>query len=250
MADTQDSPFTAQKYVDRRKACSACVNCDVRTMAVCAALADDELAELDKIMTSRHLAPNEMLVTEGDPLKRAYSLTSGMLRLSIALPDGRRQITGFLLPGDYLGLADDEVHSSTAEAVGTVQLCSFSTREMHALMERYPKLKDRLHSFTRSALRQARDNQMILGRLAPVEKLASFLLALSARAAEHKLSANPLSLPMSRTDIADYLGLTIETVSRSFTKLRNTGMIRLPDPQTVELMDMRALEAVAGMSVH
>jgi CRP/FNR family transcriptional regulator len=121
---------------------------------------------------------------------------------------------------------------------------------MHALMERYPKLKDRLHSFTRSALRQARDNQMILGRLAPVEKLASFLLALSARAAEHKLSANPLSLPMSRTDIADYLGLTIETVSRSFTKLRNTGMIRLPDPQTVELMDMRALEAVAGISVH
>jgi CRP/FNR family transcriptional regulator len=121
LADTQDSPFTAQKYVDRRKACSACVNCDVRTMAVCAALADDELAELDKIMTSRHLAPNEMLVTEGDPLKRAYSLTSGMLRLSIALPDGRRQITGFLLPGDYLGLADDEVHSSTAEAVGSVR---------------------------------------------------------------------------------------------------------------------------------
>jgi CRP/FNR family transcriptional regulator len=219
-------------------------------MAVCAALADDEIAELEKIMTSRNLAPDEMLVSEGDPLKRFYSLTAGMLRLSIGLPDGRRQITGFLLPGDYFGLADDDVHSSTAEAIGMVQLCSFPTREMQALMERFPKLKDRLHTFTRSALRQARDNQMILGRLAPVEKLASFLLTLSARAAEHKLSANPLSLPMSRIDIADYLGLTIETVSRSFTKLRNTGLIRLNDPHIVELVDRRALEAVAGMDLH
>lgn len=229
-----------------RRPCGACTNCDVRTMAVCAALADDEIFELERIMTSRNLAPDEMLVSEGDPLRRVYSLTAGVLRLSIALPDGRRQITGFLFPGDYFGLADDDLHSSTAEAVGTVQLCSFPTREMQALMERFPKLKDRLHAFTRSALRQARDNQMILGRLTPVEKLASFLLTLSARAAEHKLSANPLSLPMSRTDIADYLGLTIETVSRSFTKLRNTGLIRLPEPHLVELVDKRALQAVAG----
>jgi CRP/FNR family transcriptional regulator len=219
-------------------------------MAVCAALADDEIFELERIMTSRNLVPDEMLVSEGDPLRRVYSLTAGVLRLSIALPDGRRQITGFLLPGDYFGLADDDVHSTTAEAVGMVQLCSFPTREMQALIERFPKLKDRLHAFTRSALRQARENQMLLGRLAPVEKLASFLLILSARAAEHKLSANPLSLPMSRTDIADYLGLTIETVSRSFTKLRNKDLIRLPEPHLVELVDKRALQAVAGMDIH
>jgi CRP/FNR family transcriptional regulator, anaerobic regulatory protein len=219
-------------------------------MAVCAALEDDEIAELEKIMTSRNLVSDEMLVSEGDLLKRVYSLTAGMLRLSIAVPDGRRQVIGFLLPGDYFGLGDDDVHSSTAEAIGSVQLCSFPTRDMEALMERFPKLKDRLYAFTRSALRQARDNQMILGRLAPVEKLASFLLTLSARAAEHKLSADPLRLPMSRTDIADYLGLTIETVSRSFTKLRNNGLIRLPDPQLVEFVDRRALQAVAGMDLH
>ncbi|TDK39819.1 cyclic nucleotide-binding domain-containing protein [Rhizobium deserti] len=219
-------------------------------MAVCAALADDEVAELEKIMTSRNLVPDEMLVSEGDPLRRVYSLTAGVLRLSIALPDGRRQITGFLLPGDYFGLADDDVHSATAEAIGAVQLCSFTTRDMQALMERFPKLKDRLHAFTRMALRQARDNQVMLGRLTPVEKLASFLLTLSMRAAEHKLSANPLSLPMSRTDIADYLGLTIETVSRSFTKLRNTGLIQLPEPHIVELVDNRGLQAVAGMDFH
>jgi CRP/FNR family transcriptional regulator len=218
----------------------------VRNLAICAALSDDEVGELERIMTSKSLGPDEMLVSEGDPLKRVYSLTGGMLRLSVGLPDGRRQITGFLLPGDYLGLADEDIHSSTAEAIGQVELCSFSAREMAVLIERFPRLKDRLHRFTRSALRQARDNQMILGRLAPVEKLASFLLALSQRAEEHRLPSNPLPLAMSRTDIADYLGLTIETVSRSFTKLRNHGLIRLPDPHLVELVNKPALEAVAG----
>nr|WP_320188943.1 helix-turn-helix domain-containing protein [Agrobacterium rosae]MDX8332921.1 helix-turn-helix domain-containing protein [Agrobacterium rosae] len=233
-----------------RKACGACVDCDVRTMAVCAALEEHEIGALERIMTSRTLTPDEMLVSEGDPLKRFYCLTSGVLRLSIALPDGRRQITGFLLPGDYLGLADDDFHSSSAEAIGDVRLCSFPAREMNSLMEQYPKLKDRLHGFTRAALRQARDNQMILGRLSPVEKLACFLLTLSTRSVEHKLAGNPLALPMSRTDIADYLGLTIETVSRSFTKLRNQGLIALPDPHLVELLDRGALEAVAGIDFH
>lgn len=233
-----------------RKPCGACVDCSVRNLAICAALADDEVAELERIMTSKSIGPDETLVQEGDPLKRVYSLTGGMLRLSIGLPDGRRQITGFLLPGDYLGLADEGFHAASAEAIGAVQVCSFSARDMDALVERFPRLKDRLHRFTRSALRQAQDNQMILGRLAPVEKLASFLLTMSTRAREHNLPFEPLPLPMSRTDIADYLGLTVETVSRSFTKLRNSGLIRLPDPHLVELVDRSALEAVAGLASY
>lgn len=231
-----------------RKPCGACANCCVRDMAICAALADDEIGELERIMSSKSLIADEILVTEGDPLKRVYSVTSGMLRLSVALPDGRRQITGFLLPGDYLGLADEDIHSATAEAIGEAQLCSFSAREIGAVIERFPRLKDRLHRFTRAALRQSRENQMILGRLAPVEKLASFLVTMSDRAAEHCMPFEPLPLPMSRTDIADYLGLTIETVSRSFTKLRNSGHIRLPDPHLVEILNRPALESVAGLS--
>ncbi len=105
-----------------------------------------------------------------------------MLRIYTSLPDGRRQIAGFLFPGDYLGLADDETYSQSAEAVVPSVLCAFSTKEMDDLMERFPKLKERLHQMTRAALRTARDNQLVLGRLAPVEKLASFLLVLSARA--------------------------------------------------------------------
>lgn len=219
-------------------------------MAVCSALQDDEVAELERAMSYVRLDPNDALVEEGEPRRRVYTLTSGMLRLSLALPDGRRQITGFLMPGDYLGLADDETYAQTAEAVVPSGLCSFSVSDMNRLEERFPRLRDRLHLMTRSALREARETQMILGRLAPSEKVASFLLIMSNRAVAHGRPASPIQLPMTRTDIADYLGLTIETVSRTFTKLKTQGLIRLPDPHSVEIADKGRLASVAGITIN
>nr|WP_235822353.1 MULTISPECIES: helix-turn-helix domain-containing protein [Brucella] len=219
-------------------------------MAVCSALDDGDLGALEAIMTSKKLDANEMLVEEGDPKRRVFSLTSGMLRIYTSLPDGRRQIAGFLVPGDYLGLADDDVYSQSAEAVVPSVLCAFSSKEMEALMVSFPRLRERLHQMTREALRTARDNQLVLGRLAPVEKLASFLLVLAARAEKRGEKANLVHLAMNRTDIADYLGLTIETVSRSFTKLKTQGLIQLLDANTVEILSRRSLAAVAGMDIE
>ncbi len=233
-----------------RAPCGVCVDCDVRRMAVCSALDDGDLGALEAIMTSKKLDANEMLVEEGAPKRRVFSLTSGMLRIYTSLPDGRRQIAGFLVPGDYLGLADDDVYSQSAEAVVPSVLCAFSSKEMEALMVSFPKLRERLHQMTREALRTARDNQLVLGRLAPVEKLASFLLVLAARAEKRGDKANLVHLAMNRTDIADYLGLTIETVSRSFTKLKTQGLIQLLDANTVEILSRRSLAAVAGMDIE
>lgn len=233
-----------------RAPCGVCVDCDIRHMAVCSALDDGDLGALEAIMTSKKLDANEMLVEEGDPKRRVFSLTSGMLRIYTSLPDGRRQIAGFLVPGDYLGLADDDVYSQSVEAVVPSVLCAFSSKEMEALMVRFPRLRERLHQMTREALRTARDNQLVLGRLAPVEKLASFLLVLAARAEKRGDKANLVHLAMNRTDIADYLGLTIETVSRSFTKLKTQGLIQLLDANTVEILSRRSLAAVAGMDIE
>lgn len=230
-----------------RAPCGVCMDCDIRRMAVCSALDDGDLNALEAIMTSRKLDANEMLVEEGDQKRRVFSLTSGMLRIYTSLPDGRRQIAGFLVPGDYLGLADDDVYSQSAEAVVPSVLCAFSAKEMDELMESFPKLKERLYQMTREALRAARDNQLVLGRLAPVEKLASFLLVLAARIEKAGGKANLVHLSMNRTDIADYLGLTIETVSRSFTKLKTQGLIQLLDSNTVEILSRRSLASVAGM---
>ncbi len=233
----------------RTKSCGACSDCAVRSMAVCAALPDAEIGEFERIMSSQSLRANELLVEEGDEKKKVFTLTSGMLRLFSMLPDGRRQISGFLFPGDYLGLADDDTYSQSAEAVIPSVLCAFSVADMEDAMERFPSLILRLHEMTRHALRQSRENQMVLGRLAPVEKLASFLLLLSHNAKKRGEPDNPVHLDMSRTDIADYLGLTIETVSRSFTKLRTQGLIQLIDTNTVEIQSMRSLAAVAGLDI-
>ncbi|WP_425349386.1 cyclic nucleotide-binding domain-containing protein [Falsochrobactrum shanghaiense] len=241
-------PFTVEpKSSSHRAACGVCAECEVRQMAVCAALDDDDLGALEAIMTSKKLNANESLVEEGAPKQRVFSLTSGMLRIYTLLPDGRRQITGFLVPGDYLGLADDDVYSQSAEAVVPSVLCAFSAREMDMLMEKFPRLKERLHLMTRDALRTARDNQLVLGRLAPVEKLASFLLVLAARSEKHGGRRDLVHLLMNRIDIADHLGLTIETVSRSFTKLKTQGLIQLPEANIVEILSRRSLAAVAGM---
>lgn len=244
MADTETLARTF------RAPCGACLDCDVRSMAVCAALDDSEVGALERIMSPRGLEHDQTLAQEGDRRSHVYTLTSGMLRLSSALPDGRRQITGFLLPGDYFGLADDRVHTQTAEAVTASNLCAFPIHEMDALMVTYPRLKDRLFVMTQFALRQAQDSQMILGRLTPLEKLAAFLLVFSRRAAAHKQKDNPVLLPMPRADIADFLGLTVETVSRSFSELKKRGLIGLPVAHTVDLKDRAALARLARIELH
>jgi CRP/FNR family transcriptional regulator len=226
-----------------------CVGCTVRNLALCGALEEDEVCELERIMTVTTVEGGMMVHEEGAPRLKVYSLTTGMLRVYSDLVDGRRQIAGFLLPGDYLGLADDTVYSQSVDAIVVSTLCTFAVRDMDALMRRFPALKDRLYDLTRTALKQARDSQMMLGRLAPVEKLASFLLLLSDRHARLGNSVDVLRLDMGRMDIADHLGLTIETVSRSFTKLRAQNLIRLPDSNSVEIVDRRALTAVAGMDL-
>lgn len=240
---------------DPHAPCGGCIACDVRRLAVCAALNDNEVGALERIMVGTQLAANDTLVTEGDRRDRVYTLTAGMLRLSSALPDGRRQITGFLLPGDYLGLADDETFSQTAEAVVPSGICAFPVREMERLTRQYPRIGERLLLMTRTALRQARDSQFVLGRLTPVEKVAHFLVTLATRLAVDGspppgTATHLLPLPMTRTDIADYLGLTIETVSRSFTKLKTAGLIRLHDAHLVEIVDRGALRAMAGLDGH
>ncbi len=219
----------------------------MREQAICGALDPEEVGALEGMLSPVNLEANQTLMSEGAARLRVYSLTSGILRLSNHLSDGRRQITGFVYPGDYLGLADGRAYSQTAEAVTPAQLCSFPVKQMDALMERYPKVKDRLYALTREALARARESQILLGRLAPVEKVASFLLFCARRA---ELAGKPperVDLPMTRTDIADYLGLTVETVSRSFTKLKSQNLIQLPDPHRVEIVDLSTLEKVAGL---
>ncbi|HZD24904.1 MAG TPA: cyclic nucleotide-binding domain-containing protein [Alphaproteobacteria bacterium] len=218
-----------------------CRACTIRELSVCSALSDAEISSLEAILSQAILAPGQTVFYEGDAAEHVYNITSGTVRLSKLLADGRRQVTGFLMPGDFLGFASEDAYTYTAEAVGDVNICRFAVKEFEALFERFPQLERRLLARASNELAEAQDQMMLLGRKSPVEKLASFLLRQSERLERMGEEGNPVRLAMGRSDIADYLGLTVETVSRSFTKLRKDGLIGLPDPNTVVLSDLDGL---------
>jgi CRP/FNR family transcriptional regulator len=214
-------------------------------MAVCSALGIPELAELEAITIHKNYSAGNGLFEEGDPAKYLYNVSSGTIRLYKILPNGRRQITGFLFQGDFLGLASNDTYSYGAEAVDDVSVCQFKAGSLRDLMEGHPELRARLLEMANDELIVAQEQMLLLGRKTPLEKLASFLVRLSRNNEKWLRPASPVMLSMTREDISDYLGLTIETVSRSFTKLKNQGIIALPERNRIDLVDLEQLEELA-----
>ena len=224
-----------------------CLHCSVRHLSVCSALSCDEVQALERITVSMPVPMGATLARTGEPRAHVYTVTEGALRLVRTLADGRRQVNGFVLPGDYLGLSGSDHHRYDIEAIAESRVCRVPTTQMRDLRQRYPHLERKLLQRACQELDAAQDNALALARLQPPERLASFLLRLAAReAALHGRASNRVSLPMGRGDIADHLGLTMETVSRTFTKLRQQGLIALPHLNVVEILDFAALQQLAN----
>jgi CRP/FNR family transcriptional regulator len=224
---------------------SPCAACAVRDMAFCGVLNDQEMPQLLSIVQTVKVDQHGPIIDEGEPADYLFNLTEGAVKLYKLLPDGRRQITGFLFEGDFLGIAMNEKYAYSAEAVGPVSLCRFPRRKLEALLDEFPKLEKRLLGMASNELVQAQDQILLLGRKTAQEKIVSFLLSLSERVTKRGAAPSPISLPMGRADIADYLGLTTETVSRSITNLKRDGHIRLLQGGKVELPDLEALQELA-----
>jgi len=223
---------------------TACAHCDVRHLAVCGALSPEELPRLAAITSSRRVAMGSTLIEEGEPAEDVFTLTCGMLKLYKLLPDGRRQVTGFLLPGDFIGLAVGETYIYSAEAVTPVTACRFRRPAFLGLLDELPALEKRLLGQVSTELAAAQEQMLLLGRKTARERLASFLLALARR--QGVAPGRRLNLPMRRSDIADFLGVTIETVSRTFTTLRKEALISLPDKHSIRIDAPDRLAAAAG----
>lgn len=225
---------------------SPCAACTVRSLTLCAALEDTELAHLTALVTSVELAPGDTLFNETDDAAHIFNITAGVIKVYKLLPDGRRQVTGFLFPGDFAGLARDGGYAYGAEAVTPTTLCRFRRKELEALFRRFPKLERRLLELAWNELVADQEQMMLLGRKTARERIVSFLLMLSARAVRRGQKPTPVNVAMSRNDIADHLGLTTETVSRVLTALRREAVIALPTPGKVELLDRSHLEQLSG----
>ena len=178
------------------------------------------------------------IFVEGEPCSVFYKVVSGTVRTGKLLADGRRQIDGFHFPGDVFGLESGQAHRFTAEAVDQVVVIAFRRSNFCDLVLSDPVFGEQLMASMMSSLDRAHDHMVLLGRKTALEKMASFLLEIANRRA----SADRAELSMQRTDIADHLGLTIETVSRTLTQMVRDGLIRLANAgRTVVLADKAAL---------
>jgi CRP-like cAMP-binding protein len=172
---------------------------------------------------------------EGEPADYLYKVLSGTVRTYKVLTDGRRQIGAFHFPGDIFGLETGSMHLFSAEGTTNVSVLVVRRSSVIAAVARDGELASELWSFTAKELNRSRDHIMLLIKNAQ-ERVATFLLEMAERAA-----GNAVELPMSRQDIADYLGLTIETVSRTLTQLEAAATIELPSSRRIVLRNRRAL---------
>ena len=187
-------------------------------------------------------ARDEALFYEGDDAGTVYRIVEGVVRTSVLMPDGRRHIVDFLHPGDLVGLVPGDTHAHTAEAVTAVTVARMPRARVESVLKQRPAVARTLFAAMQADLVAAHERLLLLGRKSVMERLASFLLILRGRQPDGPV----LHLPMGRTDIADYLGLTIETVSRTFTKMKAAGLIQLADTYRVVILDEERLAEIAA----
>jgi CRP/FNR family nitrogen fixation transcriptional regulator len=201
----------------------------------------DALDALEQLGTQRRFAPGTSIYAEGDRADCWFKVVSGTVRICKQMMDGRRQITEFFHAGEYFGLDDASERAFTAEAIGSVILMRFNCAATERLIDQRPELARRIRSMTLRNLAQAQARLITLGRMTASERVASFLLDL----AERRNMPRVLEVTMTRNDIADYLGLTVETVCRMLSIFKRDGAIGIPNPHRIEICDREAL--VAGV---
>jgi CRP/FNR family nitrogen fixation transcriptional regulator len=198
-----------------------------------------ESTALCAIGTVALFARNSTIFSEGDDANYAYKVVSGGVRLFKIMPDGRRQIAEFALPGDYFGIAWLAQHALTAEAICDTTAICYSRARLERLGDEDRAVRAELYSTLRHDLWAAQNHLVILGRQNARERVASFLVQLTERKAT--VDRMVLRIPMSRQDIADYLGLTIETVCRTLSALKRERLIAIPSRRTIIICNLEAL---------
>lgn len=210
-------------------------------------------AALERIGVLLPVRRGRTVVTQGDPADYVYRVMKGALRAVKLLGDGRRHVADFLLPGDFIGLTDVRDYGHSIEAVEDAVLQRYPRRSFDAVLQADPRIGRHFLSFVCNELSAAQERLLLLGRKSAMERLAAFLVAMADQGSKPAGTKDGCALAMTRIDIADYLGLTVETVSRLMSQLRSRGIIDLPRPQDVIFLDRTALEELsdgAGEEMH
>lgn len=224
-----------------------CHECPIRHSAVCASCDEDELALLEKIKTYRQYEAGDIILWRGDTLDYVASVVSGVATLGKTLSDGRTQMLGLLLPSDFMGRLGRQHIEFDVTAATDIVLCCFERKKFEQLVLTSPQLSRRLLQMALDELDSAREWMILLGRKTAREKIATFLHMLLKRRQITPADVEvKLPLPINREQIADYLGLTLETVSRQMTRLKSDGLIDIIDRKTLLVPSPELLKNASG----
>jgi len=206
---------------------------------------DPAATDLDRIGSLQVAARGATLVEEGDPADHVFKVVSGALRTVRLLPDGRRSVIDFVLPGDFFGMAENGTYAHSLEVLADGSFIRYPKKQLRDVLNNDPQAGRTFLNLMCEQLSAAQDRLLTLCRKSAVERIASFLLGMADRSPAQGTAASVVvKLPMNRADIADYLGLTIETVSRVLTQLRERNLIEVPTVNQVILRDCERLAAI------
>jgi CRP/FNR family transcriptional regulator, anaerobic regulatory protein len=227
-----------------------CGNCRLNAICLPIALESDDIEQLDNIIQrSKPIQKNQHLYREGDGFESVYAVRSGTLKAYRTTDDGKEQVTGFYFPGEILGMdgISNNTHASSAKSLETSAVCEIPFSSLEKLSTLIPSLQR--HFFQLMSREITEDQQLItlLSKNSADERIAALMLSISARNARRKLSASNFRLPMSRVDIGNYLGLTVETVSRVFGRMQKLELLRV-DNKEIEILDAAGLQDIANLS--
>ena len=228
---------------------SDCISCVVRNRAICSSLKPEELVILGEMGRRQHVKAGETLLWEGDDAPVVANVLEGVLELVVVTADGREQIVGIVFASDFIGRPFGKESPYSVTAMTDAEVCIFNRRAFDEFASTHPDLQQKLLRRTLDELDRARHWMMLLGRKTASEKVASFILEMSDRLAGQTCAggvADGFELPFGRRQIADILGLTVETTSRQLTKMRADGLLDLPSRREIVIQDRAAMRAMAG----
>ena len=229
-----------------------CSNCRLSTLCLPLSLNSDDVERLDNIIQrGRPLQKGEHLYQEGGAFNSVYAVRSGTIKAYRVTDDGREQVTGFYFPGEILGMdgISKNAYSCSARALETAAVCEIPFSSLQDLSVQMPQLQR--HFFQLMSREITEDQQLItlLSKNTAEERIAALMLSISARNGRRKLSATRFRLPMSRIDIGNYLGLTVETVSRVFSRLQKLGILEVSNKE-ISILDLGGLRDIANVAVE
>ena len=206
-----------------------CNNCQARFRGICSSLSNEQLNEISQSVQHAHYPKGKEVISFNEEANKIYNIVNGSIRQYKILSDGRRQIVGFLFPGDFLGIPYEEKFSYYADTIEDTCLCVFSRQDFESYLVKFPVFEKEVLKKTSLKLSDAFEQNMLLGKKNAREKLATFLILLLKVQNNSKNETNLFKIPMTREDIADYLGLRTETTCRMFTEFCTKDLIGFTD---------------------